>query len=117
VAANRFNIYTGAGQEGTHRFQATDGAPALVTCDIHPWMVAWIYAFTHPYFAATDQAGRFRIAGVPPGRYRLSVRQPAAGLQRDVPVQVSAGDVSRVSVRFTAAEVRMPPRPATGDPP
>jgi plastocyanin len=111
--SNRFNIYTGAGQVGTHRFSATRDSPAVITCDIHPWMIAWIYAFTHPYFAVTDSTGRFRIAGVPPGRHSLGVRQPAAGLQRDLTIQVTAGEVSRVSVRFAATEVRMPRRPET----
>jgi plastocyanin len=115
-ASNRFNIYTGAGQEGTHRFKATAGAPAVITCDIHPWMIAWIFAFPHPYFAVTDESGRFRISGVAPGRHELAVRQPSGGLQRDLAVRVSAGDISRVTVRFAATEVRLPRPPDTDDP-
>jgi plastocyanin len=113
--SNRFNFYTGAGQEGTRRFKATAGAPAVITCDIHPWMIAWIYAFAHPYFAVTDESGRFRISGVPLGRHQLAVRQPAGGLQRDVPVLVAAGEASRVTVRFAATETTVPRRPDTGE--
>jgi plastocyanin len=109
--ANRFNVYTGAGQEGTHRFMATKEAPAVITCDIHPWMIAWIYAFDHRYFAVTDQSGRFRISGIPAGRYQLAVRQPAGSLRRDLPVLVAAGETARVKIRFTAAEVMAPGRP------
>jgi hypothetical protein len=44
-----------------------------VRCDIHPWMSAWIAAFDHPFFAVTDDDGRFTIRGLPPGRYTLEV--------------------------------------------
>jgi plastocyanin len=111
--SNRFNIYTGAGQEGTHRFKATGAAPAVITCDIHPWMIAWIYAFDHGYFAVSDEAGRFRIPGLPPGRHQLAVRQPAGGLRRDLSVRVAAGEVSRVKVRLAATDMKAPARPET----
>ena len=38
-----------------------------VFCDIHSHMSAYILVFAHRYFAVTDEAGRFTIAGVPPG--------------------------------------------------
>jgi plastocyanin len=99
---NRFSLYTGAGQTQTRRFQATpDDRPMAITCDIHPWMVAWIYTFAHPHFAVTDAAGRFRITGVPPGLHQLSVRHPAGGLQRDLRVQVTKGQIAWVKVLFT----------------
>jgi plastocyanin len=40
-----------------------------VFCDIHSHMSAFILVFTHPYFAVTDDQGRYQIEGVPPGRY------------------------------------------------
>jgi hypothetical protein len=42
-----------------------------VKCDVHPWMLASVHVFDHPYFAATDAAGAFEIGGVPPGEYTL----------------------------------------------
>ena len=44
-----------------------------VFCDIHSHMSAYILVFAHRYFAVTDQAGTFTIAGVPPGSYTLAV--------------------------------------------
>jgi hypothetical protein len=44
-----------------------------VFCDIHSHMSAYILVFAHRYFAVTDQAGNFTIAGVPPGSYILAV--------------------------------------------
>jgi len=44
-----------------------------VFCDIHSHMNAYILVFAHRYFAVTDQAGNFTIAGVPPGKYTVAV--------------------------------------------
>jgi plastocyanin len=44
-----------------------------VFCEIHSHMSAWILVFSHRYFATTDAEGRYRIEGVPPGRYTLAV--------------------------------------------
>src|SRR5262249_28516245 len=40
-----------------------------VFCDIHAHMNAFILVFGHPFFALTDQAGRYRIDNIPPGTY------------------------------------------------
>ena len=42
-----------------------------VLCDAHTHMQGWIVVRDNPYFAVTDDEGRFRIADVPPGRYRV----------------------------------------------
>jgi hypothetical protein len=34
-------------------------------------MNAWFAAFDHPYFAVTDEQGRFEIRDIPPGAYTL----------------------------------------------
>lgn len=45
---------------------------ARLICDAgHTWMLAYVHAFTHPYFAVTDAAGRYVIRGVPPGHYTV----------------------------------------------
>lgn len=40
-------------------------------CNVHPWLMGRIRVFDHPYFAVTDQDGRFEIRGVPAGRWRI----------------------------------------------
>ena len=42
-----------------------------VFCDIHSHMNAFILVFSHPFFAVTDEEGRYRIEDVPPGTYSL----------------------------------------------
>ncbi|HUF24178.1 MAG TPA: carboxypeptidase regulatory-like domain-containing protein [Vicinamibacterales bacterium] len=44
-----------------------------VFCEIHSHMSAWVLVFNHPFFAATDDDGRYAIPNVPPGTYSLAV--------------------------------------------
>lgn len=43
-----------------------------VFCDIHSHMSAFILVFAHRFFAVTDEEGRYRIDGVPPGTWTLT---------------------------------------------
>ena len=47
--------------------------PGLVTlrCDIHEHMRGLILVLGTPYFATTDENGRFRLSGLPAGHYTL----------------------------------------------
>src|SRR3954451_12895658 len=61
---------TRAGDEKTVTFR--NGVEFIrVRCDVHPWMAAWIGVFDNPFFAVTDANGRFEIAGLPAGAYKL----------------------------------------------
>jgi hypothetical protein len=45
-----------------------------IVCDAgHTWMLLYVHAFDHPYYAVTDASGHYRIDNVPPGTYRLHV--------------------------------------------
>jgi plastocyanin len=48
-------------------------------CDVHPWMFAWVSVFDHPYFAISGKDGTFKIANVPPGKYKLQAAHRKAG--------------------------------------
>jgi hypothetical protein len=52
-----------------------------VRCDAHKFMQASIHVFDHPYFAVTDEAGRFELAKVPSGTYRLRIWHEILGMQ------------------------------------
>jgi len=110
--ANTFSISTASGSVGpnTHRFATTHGRPLQLSCDIHPWMVAWIYVFDHDCFAVTDTEGAFRIANVSAGRLTVAIRQPSGRLTRNVTVEVRAGETARLDVHFTTADIGMPSR-------
>lgn len=50
-------------------------------CDAgHTWMSAYIYVSKHPYYAVTDDGGKFSIADVPPGTYKLKAWHEAMGV-------------------------------------
>ncbi len=62
-----------------------------VTCDAHNWMEGWWYAVDNPYYAVTNEDGRFTIANVPPGTYTLQVWQEKLGtITRKVTVVAGA---------------------------
>jgi hypothetical protein len=75
--------------------------PIKVSCDIHPWMGAWIGVFEHPYAAVTDADGRFEIKDAPAGTWQLIVWQEKVGwvlpgLANGMPVTIKAGGVTDV---------------------
>ena len=44
-----------------------------VQCGIHPWMRAYVAVLDHPFFAVTDEQGRFEIRDLPPGKVTVRV--------------------------------------------
>ncbi|MFQ5606214.1 MAG: carboxypeptidase regulatory-like domain-containing protein, partial [bacterium] len=52
-----------------------------VKCDIHGWMKAWIVVVDHPYHAVTDEAGAFKITGIPAGTYTVEFWHETLGKQ------------------------------------
>lgn len=48
----------------------------VMQCGFHAYMESWGVAVTNPYFAKTDDQGRFSITDVPPGTYKLVVWHP-----------------------------------------
>jgi hypothetical protein len=37
----------------------------------HVWMNAELFVIPHPYYAVTDESGKFELTGVPPGDYEI----------------------------------------------
>jgi plastocyanin len=52
--------------------------PGIVTigCNIHDWMVGYLYVSPSPHFATTGADGSARIAGLPAGRYTVRIWHP-----------------------------------------
>ena len=63
-------------------------------CDIHPWMFAWVSVFDSPYFAISDQEGKFVIKNVPPGKYTLEADHRKLGTQT-AEIEVKDADVTQ----------------------
>jgi plastocyanin len=66
-------------------------------CNIHDWMVGYIYVLSTPYFAKTGADGVARIADVPPGAYEARVWHPRLKVALEKtsrPLTVSATEAS-----------------------
>src|SRR5262249_23119301 len=72
-----FNSILASGQSIPFTPASAERSPALVTCDIHPWMQAWWLVLDNPYFAVTDEKGNFEIKNVPAGTQKVVVWQEA----------------------------------------
>ena len=98
-------------------------------CNVHGWMAAHVGVVEHPFFAVTDDAGKFELKGIPPGTYtieawhekfgrateRVTIGRPS-GANGDVHVQSEPvdgrGSVARRGRRGTArADSIRPARP------
>jgi len=76
---------------------------AVLGCNIHDNMAAWVVVVETPYYGRSAEAGKVALANVPAGSYRLRVWHPglAVGSQPlDQPLVVAAADAA-VTVRMT----------------
>lgn len=86
--ADRFDLGTfPRGEARSHTFDKVGGAVML--CNVHPEMEAWVVAVPTPYYALTDEAGAYLLQGFPVGTYTVKVWHP--GLKEPVERQVDVG--------------------------
>jgi plastocyanin len=100
---HRFDVNLLQGNENVQTFNVAGGVdePVRLRCIFHGSMQAWIYVFDHPHFQVTERNGRFRLAGVPPGKYDLVVVHPAGELKSVQPITVQAGKTIGADVRVS----------------
>lgn len=67
-------------------YQGTPSEPVLfdksgavvLGCNIHDWMVGYVYVTDDPWFAVSDAQGRVQLDGLPVGSYAVSLWHPQA---------------------------------------
>ncbi|ALA60370.1 carboxypeptidase regulatory-like domain-containing protein [Nitrospira moscoviensis] len=69
----------------------------VMQCGFHAYMESWGVAVMNPYFAKTDEQGRFTITDVPPGTYKLVVWHPY--VRTPVEQTVTVGPKSTVEAK------------------
>ncbi len=69
-------------------------------CNRHDFMQNWFYTVQTPYFAISDEKGRFTIDQVPAGRYELVAWHPLLGIQRQA-VTVQAHENLELTFEFS----------------
>jgi hypothetical protein len=50
---------------------AKENPPIQFKCTILGWMTGYVRIFDHPYYAVTDENGKFEIKNAPAGKYRI----------------------------------------------
>ena len=68
-------------------------------CNVHQWMNAYVGVLEHPFFAVTDDSGRFAIPQLPPGSYTIEVWHERLGTQTQQ-VTVAARDAKDVTFTY-----------------
>lgn len=66
-AARAFNQLVAAGATSEYDPGGSCNLPMTVTCNIHPWMKAYMMVSPHPYFDVTGDDGSFELKNVPAG--------------------------------------------------
>jgi hypothetical protein len=86
---------------GVHLKRIETAETFKVTCDLHPWMVAWVAAFDHPYNAVSAPDGSFKMPPLEPGQYTVRAWHERLGAVEE---QIVVGDdwkVPPIRLKFT----------------
>jgi carboxypeptidase family protein len=79
----------------------------------HPWERAYVAVVDHPFFAVSDEFGRFEIRGLPPGTYTLVVWHERLGEQQ-VEITVAPGEIRNTDFTFDATPKKSGSAPEGG---
>ena len=73
-----------------------DSGLIKIKCDVHKFMYGWLVATENPYFAVTDQDGKFKISDIPPGKYKIKSWQEGISME-DKDVTITPGKNTELS--------------------
>lgn len=101
ASADKMNLGTWPkGQKKSFTFEGNceKTCDAVLLCNVHPEMEAFVVIMQNPYFALADDSGLFSIENVPAGEYTVKVWNP----KRAAPdVTVAVTDKGCAEVTFT----------------
>jgi Polysaccharide lyase family 4, domain II len=79
----------------------------VMQCGFHAYMESWGLAMENPYYAMTDQDGRFEIGDIPPGTYKLVVWHPYIGGAKEQLITIAPKGHTAVEVNIHAPVGRL----------
>ncbi len=77
--------------------------PVRLSCEIHPWVLAYVFLTDNPYFAVTDVHGEYEIANIPPGNYQVRIWHEVLGNQLST-LTVTAGKNTEFNFKFDSGQ-------------
>lgn len=88
--------------------------PGVVTlgCNIHDWMIGYIFVVSTPYFGKTDAKGMTRLRDMPPGSFQLQVWHPqqrAAAPAETIALDAGASPVIELSLDAAPRKAKYKP--------
>ncbi len=92
-----------AGGEVKAKFASDEAIPAQVTCNIHPWMKAWLLVRPNPYAAVSKADGTFEIPGVPATEVELQFWHEKAGYIGEMTIGGKAEKAAKGRKKVTVA--------------
>ncbi len=85
---------------GIRPYTFTKLGSAVMLCNVHPEMEAYVVVLQNPYFFKTQKDGKFTISNVQPGEYVLKVWNSRMKAD-DAKVLVKAGETVNVDMQLT----------------
>jgi hypothetical protein len=93
------------GKPMSRLIQMTKGHRVFVMkCGVHEYMDSWGFAVDNPYYALSDQSGRFEIDNIPPGDYKLVGWHPNARSVIEQDVRIPAKGVVSANIEIQPRE-------------
>jgi plastocyanin len=108
--AKRFELRLYKGTPSEPVLFDTPGVVVL-GCNIHDWMVGYVYVTDDPWFAVSDEQGRVQLDGLSPGRYQITLWHPQLdGLMSQPGGELQLG-ATGIRQRFALAVQPLAPAP------
>ena len=71
-----------------------------VSCDVHPWMRAWLLVLGTRAYAVTGEDGTYKISDVPAGKHKVKIWHERLG-ERETEIDISPGQTAAYDVQYT----------------
>ena len=70
-------------------------------CNIHDWMVGYLYITDAPYYKTTDKEGKAQLTGIPVGKYNVQLWHPRMAVSNEASQQtIEVGDTEKDTASF-----------------